>query len=324
MSLLRALADRTETTIAGGYVLDEEASQDGTGELDTVLRLIGLIYDCAVRPQLWPKVLRDVMRFTQGIAVSDDRAPEVGFLTAYQEGKLTHSQKRRLQIFVPHLYRATLFNARLRRAEQLQRASEIALEATPSAALLVDENGLITFANCAATRLTSAVLGETSSGDARPFWRLAQEKADQAKLQAAFQKVLDKRSGSRTAHCTFTKGSRTSPRTYAVEISNLTIESSVTVPRLLVTITNAERQSTIDGSLLLSHFRLTPAEKRITFLLGSGHCVRSAARIARVAPSTVRSQLKSIFRKIGVRRQAELVRLFLQLSRVSVGGRTLY
>ena len=51
--------------------------------------------------------------------------------------------------------------------------------------------------------------------------------------------------------------------------------------------------------------------------------VASAARVLRVAPSTVRSHLKSIFVKAGVQRQSELVRLLSHLSRSLVGRRTL-
>jgi hypothetical protein len=46
-------------------------------------------------------------------------------------------------------------------------------------------------------------------------------------------------------------------------------------------------------------------------LLGDGHAPRQIANIVGVTENTVRSQIKSIFSKTGVRRQSDLVRLLL-------------
>ena len=57
-------------------------------------------------------------------------------------------------------------------------------------------------------------------------------------------------------------------------------------------------------------YGLTPAECRVALLLGDGHAPRKIANMLGVTDNTVRSQLKSIFSKTGVRRQGELIRLF--------------
>jgi DNA-binding CsgD family transcriptional regulator len=58
-------------------------------------------------------------------------------------------------------------------------------------------------------------------------------------------------------------------------------------------------------------FGLTPAECRVALLLGDGHAPRNIANMVGVTDNTVRSQIKSIFSKTGVRRQCELIRLLL-------------
>jgi len=59
-------------------------------------------------------------------------------------------------------------------------------------------------------------------------------------------------------------------------------------------------------------YRLTPSESRIAALLAVGRTVEEIARARRVSEATLRSHLRSIFSKTGVRRQAELVYLALR------------
>ena len=58
-------------------------------------------------------------------------------------------------------------------------------------------------------------------------------------------------------------------------------------------------------------FRLTPAERRLARYLASGGCLTDAAKSFGVSRHTVRNQLRSIFDKVGVQRQADLTRLIL-------------
>jgi DNA-binding CsgD family transcriptional regulator len=52
----------------------------------------------------------------------------------------------------------------------------------------------------------------------------------------------------------------------------------------------------------------------MALLLGDGHAPRKIANMVGVTDNTVRSQIKSIFSKTGVRRQGELIRLLLNNS----------
>jgi DNA-binding CsgD family transcriptional regulator len=68
-------------------------------------------------------------------------------------------------------------------------------------------------------------------------------------------------------------------------------------------------------------YGLSPAESRVALLLGDGHAPRKIAEIVGVTDNTVRSQIKSIFSKTGVKRQGELVRLLLGHSGLAIQSR---
>jgi DNA-binding CsgD family transcriptional regulator len=60
---------------------------------------------------------------------------------------------------------------------------------------------------------------------------------------------------------------------------------------------------------LRDEYNLTPTEIRVAMHLGGGGTVASCAETFGIAESTVRSHLKSVFAKTGVRRQAQLQQL---------------
>jgi DNA-binding CsgD family transcriptional regulator len=65
--------------------------------------------------------------------------------------------------------------------------------------------------------------------------------------------------------------------------------------------------------LLGSLFDLSPAELRVAAALLAGKSPEHYAHEAQVSLNTVRTQLKSLFRKTGTSRQSELVALLSQL-----------
>ncbi len=70
------------------------------------------------------------------------------------------------------------------------------------------------------------------------------------------------------------------------------------------------------ASVLSALYAVTPVECRLAGLLADGFEVAGAADLMKITTETARFHLKAIFRKTGVRRQAELVRLVLGLPNV--------
>jgi DNA-binding CsgD family transcriptional regulator len=78
---------------------------------------------------------------------------------------------------------------------------------------------------------------------------------------------------------------------------------------MLVKVTDPAASQHVPASLLRELYRLTEAECRLVQALLQGLTLKEAATGFKVSENTVRSQLSAVFRKTGVRRQEELIRL---------------
>ena len=87
-------------------------------------------------------------------------------------------------------------------------------------------------------------------------------------------------------------------------------------PRLLVIVSDPDRAVVPDGQALRDLYGLTDAEARVAVALGSGHSVQSAAECLNISAETLRSHLKHVFRKLGVARQQDLMRILTEIGLV--------
>ncbi|WP_176593749.1 LuxR family transcriptional regulator [Sphingobium sp. EM0848] len=81
------------------------------------------------------------------------------------------------------------------------------------------------------------------------------------------------------------------------------------VPAVALLITDPARNRQIDGTTVCRLFGLTPTEGAISAALANGASVGEAAQQLGIADNTVRAHLRSIFSKLGVNRQLQLVHL---------------
>lgn len=72
---------------------------------------------------------------------------------------------------------------------------------------------------------------------------------------------------------------------------------------------NLEQPISIES--LISVYNLTPSEAQVSIGLANGHSIDQIATSSNHSAHTIRSQLKSVFRKTGVSRQSELIKLLL-------------
>ena len=72
---------------------------------------------------------------------------------------------------------------------------------------------------------------------------------------------------------------------------------------------NLEQPISIEN--LVSVYSLTPSEAQVAISLANGHSIEEIAKLSHHSAHTIRSQLKSVFRKTGVSRQSELIKLLL-------------
>ncbi len=81
----------------------------------------------------------------------------------------------------------------------------------------------------------------------------------------------------------------------------------------LVFLTDPERQPLPPADLLRSRFGLSNAEARLVLGLAQEPSLPRAASRLKIGRETARTQLSSVFRKVGVTNQAELLALVARL-----------
>jgi DNA-binding CsgD family transcriptional regulator len=84
-----------------------------------------------------------------------------------------------------------------------------------------------------------------------------------------------------------------------------------TRPRVAIFLRDPEHQSTRSIDVIRRLFELTHAEASLAMLLANGMTLDEAAEQLNIRRNTARAHLRSIFSKMGVTRQTELVRLVL-------------
>jgi DNA-binding CsgD family transcriptional regulator len=96
---------------------------------------------------------------------------------------------------------------------------------------------------------------------------------------------------------------------YILTVAPLGVELAVRERPLAMILVADPDGRTPSESDLAEFFGLSPAESRLTVALLAGKTMREAATDFGVRITTLRTQLSSILRKVGVNRQAELIRV---------------
>ena len=81
--------------------------------------------------------------------------------------------------------------------------------------------------------------------------------------------------------------------------------------KVAVFLSDPNLQQPISIDSLVSVYNLTPSEAQVSISLANGHSIDEIATQSNHSAHTIRSQLKSVFRKTGVSRQSELIKLLL-------------
>jgi DNA-binding CsgD family transcriptional regulator len=103
---------------------------------------------------------------------------------------------------------------------------------------------------------------------------------------------------------------------YAIFVAPLNIQEEELLAqsaKVLVIVHDTGEHHQADAAMLGGVYGLTEAEARLASALSAGHSIESAAANLGVQVTTARSQLKSVFRKVGVNRQQDLTRILASL-----------
>ena len=106
---------------------------------------------------------------------------------------------------------------------------------------------------------------------------------------------------------------------YPLRLSNTAVNPFADC-QVLVVLADPEKRSRPAEAALCSAFNLTAAKARLASPLAAGEAIETASSALGIAAGTARNQLKSVFAKIGIRRQPELVSMLAALLVQFFGG----
>jgi DNA-binding CsgD family transcriptional regulator/PAS domain-containing protein len=251
-----------------------------------------------------------------------ERQPEfANFLVAGRRSAQPAFQRAeidRLGAILPHLARAWRVKRALNEWEALAGTLKFVLDRLERAVIVTGPEGQIRFANRAADGLLSRGDGIDAT---RGHIRAARSYHGDALLA-----LIGKAARTGVGEGTVAVDAISIPRTGAS--SSLAVVAEPLAPahsdRLghqaasgaVLFISDSDASNRPSADRLRVVYGLTPAEARLTSLVVDGGDVSSAARALGVSRNTVKYHLKTVFEKVGVSRQAQLVRRVL----ADVGG----
>lgn len=253
-----------------------------------------------LRPRGWGWCVGTSIRSTSGdsIVFSIERL--------YADGPVPRETAAALDRFRPHLARASIIAARfgLERA----RASVAALELIGLPAAIITGRHSVLAAN---ELITSCGVFEIGAFDRVRLSDPAANERLQLHLGVAGEAGLSfpiRATGGRPAFVA-----------HLVPLRRAGLDVFSGAAQLFY-LTEVGRGAAPSAAILETLFDLSPAEARVTRLLLSGGTVAGIANSLGTRPETVRGQLKSVFAKTGVRRQAELIQLLGGIQSPGAGG----
>lgn len=245
-------------------------------------------------------------------AVIENNGPRSASLSLFRSsagGEFDTASANLLRFIAPHLERAFQLHRRLSSLTTRSTAIEESLNVLTAGLILLDTNGKIVFLN----RAASTVLAERDGLGSMQAMLFADVPAESHALRKTIQQAISMSNGrGSSAGGTLLVSRRNRPPLHVlispIHISRL---DAIRKYAAVVFVNDPLRHQRPDETVLRTVYRLTRAECRVAFLLADGQSPRTIAEMIGVTEHTVRSQIKSIYAKAGVKRQSELIRLFL-------------
>jgi DNA-binding CsgD family transcriptional regulator/PAS domain-containing protein len=218
-----------------------------------------------------------------------------------------------------HLERALRIHLRRQSSRPMSVAGHALLEVLPQGVIVVDETRRITYSNPAARELLGRG-GPLVDRDGR---------LDGADLRGSRELLASIHSLGLGGALVSTGGSdrallRLSGAGRAVEllVFAIAVRPSATMrvfgddPCAILIVHPLDATARLDPLIVSLAFNLTPAEARVATAIAEGASPEEVATHRGVSLATVRTQLRCIFEKLGVRRQPDMVRMLLELPRL--------
>ncbi len=236
-----------------------------------------------------------------------------GFRLTRPESKESFSAAERLlaERLIPHLRRALNLHEAVHHDRRVSSLYSHAMAQLMVGVIVLDETGKIQECNAMAKgilemndglRIAGNQLEATYATDGRKLQRLVRD--------ALIQQVAGKVSLIEAMSVSRPSG-KVSWGVVVQAISPDQWTEGKHRPSVVIFVRDAEGKAYPPVRLAQQLFQLTPAETALAIQLANGLSLEEAAEALNIRRNTARAHLRSIFSKTGVRRQTELVRIFL-------------
>jgi len=228
------------------------------------------------------------------------------------EARFEESDRRLLELITPHLQRATQFYAKLSRTTSERDIYAGAVDQLSVATIILDEQARLVNTNSVARSLL-----EEDDGLCLREQQLHIEGRDINKeLQRAVATVIEAQQRGEAGVVHALRIPRSAGRAdlglVIRPVPSSQWSEGQSSPSVALFISDPDLRESASQQILGDIFGLTPAEANLAILLARGLSLAEVSTAQSISQHTARAQLKSIFAKTNVSRQAELVRLVLK------------
>ena len=229
-------------------------------------------------------------------------------------------ERRKLALLLPHISRSLGVMARLR-MKDLQMASSLsAIDRLPLAVVLMSRSGDVVFANRSATSMLAHtdILRLERSPSGRGLGRLV---AKAPSVNRQIEKALS--TASRITDVLHFSSVIRVPGTqpgqaWSIQLSRLSptndFSANGELPEIIAFLTDPGQPIRMAPGLLCRTYGLTPAEERVAVAATAAGPLEELAETLLLRVNTIKTHLRQVYAKTGVRGRAELVRLVLGLA----------
>lgn len=229
-----------------------------------------------------------------------------------EEPPFTEAERDLLTRITPHLRRAIQIYATLNRTTSERDVYAGAVSQLAVASIILDEQARVLSANPVAQALLEQADGLLLKGQHLHI----EGRNSNAELQRAVTDIIQAQHRGEASVVRALRVPRSAGRSRLgllvrpVPVSQWSEGQSS--PCAAVFVSDPDLHEPADRKTLGDLFELTPAESNLAILLARGLSLAEVSEAQHISQHTARAQLKSIFAKTGVSRQAELVRLVIK------------
>ena len=261
--------------------------------------LIGLIYDSAEQPELWPELLEQLNSLIEELTPADSRSGVA----------VVDEKEAELAILRPHFQRALQLNRTLHDLKSELDAITSILDRLPVGVILVDEN----LSPVAINRHAQNIIASGAGLCIRDGKVATDTENSTSRLEKLVSHAIQSTATDTTekgGYLLLNRGTANPCSLHITPSAHAGIQAAKQLVAIFVSCSAMTHHIGIDA--LTETYRLTEAEGRLLQRLLNGcHSLPEAAASLGVSKHTVRSQFKSILEKTGTHSQTELIKRIL-------------